>query len=1578
MNARRRGLFPFEKIKLMLASPEEIRSWSNGEVKRPETLNYRTLKPEKDGLFCAKIFGPVKDYECLCGKYRGKRYEGTICDRCGVEVTLSYERRKRFGHIELAAPVAHIWFLKSTPSKIGTLLNLTSRDVERVIYFESYLVIEYPTEEEEKAFAQAEDTVPLNDGTTTKWVRLHIVTEAEFEERYSFTVDEKYEYGMGAEIIKTVLSQLDLKEYSKKLKSLIKPYSVGFEDLGKDLETRYKNLYEKIIKTLAEDFRSFGVNFPNLEEKGLTLEEALHRIVGEELYLNVETGELSEEDRGDEYLTGKEAIRTYYENVRTKKSIPIFERIKEDIRATVLREVSEQKVRRYLRILKLVEGFIKSSNRPEWMILEVIPVLPPDLRPLVALDGGRFATSDLNDLYRRLINRNNRLKRLIELDAPEIIIRNEKRMLQEAVDALIDNGKRGKVVTQNGRPLKSLADYLKGKQGRFRQNLLGKRVDYSGRSVIVVGPELQMHQCGLPKIMALELFKPFVYRRLEEKGYATSIRNAKKLVEQRAPEVWECLEEVVKQHPVLLNRAPTLHRPSIQAFEPVLVEGKAIRLHPLVCPPFNADFDGDQMAVHVPLGIEAQLESYILMLSTQNILSPAHGKPLTMPSQDMVLGTYYMTQDPIPGRKGEGKVFSSKEEVLKAFELGKVDIHAKVKVKLDGRLIETTPGRVLFNSIMPEGVPFVNHTLDKKNLSKLIIDLYIQVGNEETVKFLDRVKELGFERATLAGISIGIEDLQVPEVKKKVIEEALRATDEIWNQYVNNIITNKERYNKIIDIWSEATNRISKAMFDEIERSERVENGKKFPGVFNPIFMMANSGARGNRDQIRQLAGMRGLMAKHSGEFIETPIISNFREGLSVLEYFISTYGARKGLADTALKTAFAGYLTRRLVDVAQDITVTEHDCGTLKGIEVEPIVEGGEEKVPLRERIFGRVLAEDVKDPYTGEVIAKRNEVIDEKLAEKIARSGVEKVRVRSPLSCEAKRGVCAMCYGWDLSQRRIVSVGEAVGIIAAQSIGEPGTQLTMRTFHIGGAATAQKVQNVLIAETEGRVKFYGLKLITNRKGEVINIAREGAIGIEDSEGRIVERHAVPYGAKILAEEGQQVKEGTSLAEWDPFNTYIIAEEEGTVELRDIILDVTVREERDALTGKTATIVSFMRPKDAMLHTPRVIVVTEDGRELTYDLPVNSILNVPSESMELEWSVCPTCSEAEETQIQHRYYVVKGLKVKPGDVLARIPKEMAKVRDIVGGLPRVEELFEARKPKNPAIISEIDGNVKIYEDADEVIIYNPATGETRKYAVKKDELILVRHGQFVKKGQSITESVVSEIDGQVRMKGSKGFRVIVYNKETGLEKEYLVPKGKHLLVKDGDEVRAGEPLTDGTPIPEEILKIKGIEELQKFLLKEVQMVYKLQGVDINDKHFEIIIRQMLRKRRIVDPGDSKFLVNEEVDKEDLEEEIQRLKEEGGKLPKAEPVLVGITKASLSTRSWISAASFQETTKVLTEAACEGKVDELYGLKENVIIGNLVPAGTGVDEYSKVDVLEEGRRLLFKEEPSEGLKEDEE
>ncbi len=1562
----RKGLLPFDRIKLMLASPEDIRSWSYGEVKKPETINYRTHKPEKDGLFCAKIFGPIKDYECLCGKYKGKRFEGTICDKCGVEVTKSYVRRKRFGHIDLAAPVAHIWFLKSAPSKIATLLGISARDAEKVAYFESYLVVEYPmSEDEERRFEEAEDTIPLRDDMgKTKFVRLHIVDEERYLKEYAVDLEHKYEGGMGAEMLKKVLSMLDLQAYAEKLRREVKPYSLGFEDMGKHLEERYKKLYHRMVRAIAEDFRLYGVEIKHPQD--MTLEQALLGIFNQELYLRLSTGEVLHEDCGEDCATGRDAIKEYYESLRqVKRDLPIFERIKEDIRSAVLKEVSEQKIKKLLRVLKLVEDFIKSGNRPEWMILEVLPVLPPELRPLVALEGGRFATSDLNDLYRRIINRNNRLKRLIELDAPDIIVRNEKRMLQEVVSALIDNGKRGRAVTQNGRVLKSLADHLKGKQGRFRQNLLGKRVDYSGRSVIVVGPQLKMHQCGLPRIMALELFKPFVYRRLEEKGYATSIKNAKKLVEQKTPEVWECLEEVVKQHPVLLNRAPTLHRPSIQAFEPVLVEGKAIQLHPLVCPPFNADFDGDQMAVHVPLSITAQLEAYMLMLSTQNILSPAHGKPITMPSQDMILGVYYITQE-VKGVKGEGKLFYSKEDVLLALENNKVDIHAKIKLYTDKGLIETTPGRVVLNSILPEGHPFVNEPMDKKKVSKLITNLYNTYGTERTAKFLDDLKELGFNMATRAAVSIGIDDLQIPEVKKEIVQRAFEESDRISELYMKGVLTSKERYNRIIDLWSDITDRVSRAMFDEIETRERVENRKVYPGIFNPIYMMANSGARGNRDQIRQLAAMRGLMAKHSGEFIETPIISNFREGLSVLEYFISTYGARKGLADTALKTAVAGYLTRRLVDVAQDVTITEHDCGTTKGIEMTAVVVGGEEKVPLKDRIVGRTLAEDVVDPYTKEVIAQRNTVIDEKLADRIVHAGIEAVKIRSPLTCEAKFGICSMCYGWDLSQRKLVDIGEAVGIIAAQSIGEPGTQLTMRTFHIGGAATAERVQRVLQNESSGTVKFYNIRTITNREGKVINISKDGAIGVLDKDGRMVERHAVPYGAFILVEEGKFVEENTTLAEWDPFNTYIIAEEAGLVEYRDIIADVTVKEEKDTLTGRTSTVISFTRPKDAMLHTPRIVVITEDGREIPYDLPVNAILDMPENKVRLEWHVCPTCSESEGAEVQHKYYVVKDFRVEPGDVLARIPKEMAKVRDIVGGLPRVEELFEARKPKDPAVLTEIDGTVRIYEDADEVIIFNPRTGETRKYDIKKEEYILISHGQYVQKGTKITDSTVSEIEGYARITG-KGSRIVVYNKETGLQREYFVPKGKYIIVKNGDTVKAGDPLTAGTPVPEEILKIKGTDELQKFLLKEVQMVYRLQGVEINDKHFEIIIRQMLRRRRVVDPGDTRFLVNDEVDIEELEQEIQRVKEEGGKLPKVEPVLVGISKAALSSRSWISAASFQETTKVLTDAACEGKVDDLRGIKENVIIGNLVPAGTGLNRYAQVETLEEEKARMFKD-----------
>ncbi len=1569
----KKGILPFDAIKLMIASPEEILSWSHGEVKKPETLNYRTLKPEKDGLFCAKIFGPIKDYECLCGKYKGKKYEGTICDRCGVEVTRSYVRRERFGHIDLAAPVSHIWFLKSSPSKIASLLNLSTRDAERVIYFENYLVIEYPADEEEaEAFEKDEKTIPINDFGETKWVKLHIVNEDTYQSEYAFSLEDKYEAGIGAEIVKEVLSKLDLEAYAEKLKSLIEPYSLSWEDLNAETREKFPKYYEKIVRTISAYFQRYGIEPSDPK----TIDE----IIIEQKWINPKTGEIAEEQLSEDFVTGLEALEKLYEYYRSRNSeLPIIEKLKEEVRQTVIKAFPESKIKDYVRKLQLIEGFINSGNKPEWMILEVLPVIPPELRPLVLLEGGRFATSDLNDLYRRVINRNNRLKRLIELDAPEIIIRNEKRMLQESVDALIDNGKRGKVVTAKRRPLKSLADYLKGKQGRFRQNLLGKRVDYSGRSVIVVGPELKMHQCGLPKIMALELFKPFLYRRLEEKGYATSIKQAKKLVKEQTPEVWECLEEIVKQHPVLLNRAPTLHRPSIQAFEPVLVEGKAIKLHPLVCPPFNADFDGDQMAVHVPLGIEPQLESYILMLSTQQVLSPAHGKPLTMPSQDMILGVNYITQV-IEGVKGEGKLFASADEAIKAWELGQLDIHAKIKVKYNGEVVETTVGRILFNEILPEEYKkrrgFVNQVLNKKGLAKLIYDVYKVVGNEETVNFLDRLKTLGFELSTKAAVSIGMDDIRVPKRKKEIVEKAISETAKIWEQYKKGIITNKERYNRIIDIWSRATEEITQEMFKEIEQTEIVYNGKKFPGTFNSIYMMAMSGARGNKDQVRQLAGTRGLMAKHSGEFIETPIISSFKEGLSVLEYFISTYGARKGLADTALKTAHAGYLTRRLVDAVQEVRVTEEDCGTIKGITVEPIIEGGEVKLSLKDRIFGRVAAEDVKDPISGEILVKAGELIDDETAEKIEKAGVEKVKVRSVLTCEAKGGVCAKCYGMDLTNRKLVSVGEAVGIIAAQSIGEPGTQLTMRTFHIGGAATAERIRSELTAEHSGTLKYHNIKYVINREGKKVVTSKQGQIYIQDKEGHILERHPVPHGATLLVDDGQEVKVGQKLAEWNPFADFIIAEVKGKLVLTDIIKDVTIKEERDPITGKISLIISFMKPKDAMLHTPRVTIVGEDGKEYVYDLPVNAALMLPRDKLKLIWKTCPTCTEAEGTEIQHQYFEpIEDITVEPGDILARLPKETAKVKDIVGGLPKVEELFEARPPKNPAILTEIDGEVKIYEDADEIIIFNPFTKETWSHKVSKDELILVKAGKWVKKGEMITDKTKSEIEGRIQMT-SKGYKVIVYNRETGLEKEYFVPKGKYLQVKDGDKVKAGDPLTDGTPNPHEILRIKGVEELQKFLIREVQLVYRLQGVDIHDKHFEIIVRQMLRKVRITDPGDSRFIVREVVDREDFEEEIKRLKELGKKLPKAEPVLVGITKSALHTKSWISAASFQETTKVLTDAACEGKVDELRGLKENVIIGNLVPVGTGEEIYSKVQVEPVGKtevgKELFKEEPQEG------
>ncbi len=1568
-----KGLMPFESIKLSLASPDTIRAWSYGEVKKPETLNYRTLKPEKDGLFCAKIFGPVKDYECLCGKYKKKKYEGTICDRCGVEVTRSDVRRERFGHIELASPVAHIWYLKSTPSKIGNLLGLTSRDIERVIYFESYLIVEHPDEEEEEAFENDPNTIPLMDGALTKYVKLYVKSEEEFREAYEYEHSEKYEYGMGAEKVKDILSRLDLEAYARKLRKEMKSYAIGYDELGPEFKHTQERLYKKVVAEIGRRLAEVGLKFGEV----VPSDKEVDAIISKDYYVVINPKEtplqfgqlLHEEDYkkfveeyGEEAFEvekGNQAIEKLYKIFREQNpDIPVFDVIKDSVRQTILKEVAEQKLKKLVRRLRLIEGFIKSDNKPEWMILDVIPVIPPDLRPLIPLDGGRFATSDLNDLYRRVINRNNRLKRLIELDAPEIIIRNEKRMLQEAVDALIDNGRRGRIVTQNNRPLKSLSDSLRGKQGRFRQNLLGKRVDYSGRSVIVVGPELQMHECGLPKQMALELFKPFIYRRLEEKGYATSIKNAKRMVEEKAPEVWECLEEVVKQHPVLLNRAPTLHRMSVQAFEPVLVEGKAIKLHPLVCPPFNADFDGDQMAVHVPLSVEAQIESYVLMLSTQNILSPAHGKPITMPSQDIILGAYYMTQI-VEGSKGEGKLFANEEEAILAYDLGKVDLLAKIKVRKDGKVVETTVGRLIFNQVLPEGFRFVNEPLDKKKISKLISEIYEEFGNEIAAQTLDKLKALGFEYAAKAGVSISIDDLVVPKQKWEIVRKAEQEAEKVWRQYVDGIITKGERHNKVIDIWSQTTNEVTRLMFEELERTERVENGKKYPGIFNPIYMMALSGARGNKDQIRQLAGMRGLMAKHSGEFIETPIRSNFREGLTVVEYFISTYGARKGLADTALKTAVAGYLTRRLVDVAQDVVITNDDCGTLNGLSVSAIIEGGEIIVPLKDRIVGRYAAEDIYDPYTNELIVAAGEEIDEEKAQEIENAGIEEVKIRSVLTCEQKRGVCAKCYGRDLSQKKLVDIGEAVGIIAAQSIGEPGTQLTMRTFHIGGAATAKKVQTKHEASVEGTVKLLNVKTVTDKEGKVLIINRDGAIKIVDEKGKIKERFPAPYGGILKVKDGQKVKPGDVLVEWDPFSTPIIAEVSGELELRDVILDVTLREERDNITGKTILDISFMRPKDAVLHTPRMVIKGEDGKEYIYDLPVNTILMLTLDQLETKWDKCLACTEAEHSDVYHNYLQVKkGIKVEAGDIIAKIPRETAKVRDIVGGLPRVEELLEAREPKNRAIVSEIDGVVRIYEDAEDIIVYNPITGESKTYDVPKDSLVIVKNGQHVMEGQNLTDDgkLKAGFEGIVRLK-SKGFKVIVFNPETGLQKEYSIAKGKFIIVKDGEQVKAGDPLTDGTPNPHDILKIMGPEELAKFLVKEVQMVYRLQGVEINDKHFEVIIRQILRKVKIVDPGDSRFLLNEIVDKVDLEEEIQKVLEEGGRPPKAEPVLVGITKASLSTRSWISAASFQETTRVLADAAVEGKEDKLEGLKENVIIGNIVPAGTGIRQYAQVEAI---------------------
>jgi DNA-directed RNA polymerase subunit beta' len=1350
----------FSGIKISLASPEMIRSWSHGEVKKPETINYRTFKPERDGLFCAKIFGPVKDYECNCGKYKRMKHRGIICEKCGVEVIQSKVRRERMGHINLATPVAHIWFLKSLPSRIATILDMTLKDVEKVLYCEAYVVMDPGNTE-------------LNEGD--------ILTEDKFQTALQ-EFGRDFDARMGGDAILDLLRKIDPEELAKKLR--------------KDLAaTKAEATRKKIIKRL-----------------------------------------------------------------------------------------------------KVAESLRDSGNNPQWMMLEVIPVIPPDLRPLVPLEGGRFATSDLNDLYRRVINRNNRLKRLMELNAPDIIIRNEKRMLQESVDALFDNGRRGKVFTgPNRRPLRSLSDMLKGKQGRFRQNLLGKRVDYSGRSVIVVGPHLKLHQCGLPKIMALELFRPFIYHKLEIRGYVSTIKSAKKMVENQLPEVWDVLDEVIKEHPVLLNRAPTLHRLGIQAFEPVLVEGKAIQLHPLVCAAFNADFDGDQMAVHVPLSIEAQLESRVLMMSTNNILSPANGKPIIIPTQDMVLGIYYMTRVK-GGAKGEGKHFATPEEVVLAYEMGAISLHAKIKVRVHGELVETTTGRILLYEICPDVIDFelVNKTLDKKAIGNLVDRCYRVGGQKETVLLADRLKNVGYKFATKAGISICLDDMKIPTTKSGILEKASNEVKEVENQYIDGLITDGERYNKIVDIWAQATEHVAgemiKGMSTELVKDEE---GKEKPVTsFNSIYIMADSGARGSAQQMRQLAGMRGLMAKPSGEIIESPITANFREGLTVLQYFISTHGARKGLADTALKTANSGYLTRRLVDVAQDLTITKPDCGTLDGIELMPLVEGGEVIEPLGDRILGRAALEDIKDPYTGEVLVKAGTHIDEKIVDVIEDAGLEKVRVRSVLTCQSDQGVCGLCYGRDLARGTMVNLGEAVGVIAAQAIGEPGTQLTMRTFHIGGAASRRAEQSTLENRYEGTIKFINVKTVTSKEGVLTVMNRHGEIAIMDETGRERERYALTYGAKLHLKEGDKVDSKTLISEWDPYSIPILTEVDGKIKFGDILDGQTMSEQLDEVTGMSQRVITEPKSKTADLR-PRISIKDKSGK--TLKLP--------------------------NSENQARYYmpigahitILEGDEVKAGDVLAKIPRETTKTKDITGGLPRVAELFEARKPKEIAIISEVDGIVSFGKD-------------------------------------------------------TKGKRKVIVTPEVGEPAEYLVAKGKHLSVREGDQVKAGEALMDGSSNPHDILKVLGEKALAKYLVDEIQEVYRLQGVRINDKHIEVIVRQMLRKVRIKDPGDTNFLVEDQVEKETFVKINQEVAKKKGKPAVGEPMLLGITKASLTTESFVSAASFQETTKVLTEAAISGKVDRLRGLKENVIMGRLIPAGTGLIGYRELKMTVEDAEV---EEPKD-------
>jgi len=1340
----------FDQIRISIASPEKILSWSYGEIKKPETINYRTFKPERDGLFCARIFGPIKDYECLCGKYKRMKYKGIICEKCSVEVTLSRVRRERMGHIELAAPVAHIWFLKSLPSRIGLLLDMTLKDLERILYFEYYVVLE--------------------PGLTALKDR-QLLSEEEYLRAQDEYGQDSFTAMIGAEAIREMLKGLDLAK-----------------------------------------------------------------------------------------LEG-------------------------EIRAEMAATESDIKHKKLAKRLKIVEAFRVSGNKPEWMILTVVPVIPPDLRPLVPLDGGRFATSDLNDLYRRVINRNNRLKRLMELRAPDIIIRNEKRMLQEAVDALFDNGRRGRVITgANKRPLKSLADMLKGKQGRFRQNLLGKRVDYSGRSVIVVGPELKLHQCGLPKKMALELFKPFIYSRLDAKGLSTTVKQAKKLVEKERPEVWDILDEVIREHPVLLNRAPTLHRLGIQAFEPTLIEGKAIQLHPLVCAAFNADFDGDQMAVHVPLSLEAQLEARVLMMSTNNILHPANGQPIIVPSQDIVLGLYYLSimREGLPG---EGKVFANLAELEHALHAKALHLHTKIKYRWVGKdengkpkieLIETTPGRVMLGQVLPNSTKIsfaaINKLMTKREISGVIDQVYRHCGQKETVIFCDRIMALGFYNAFKAGISFGKDDMVVPGGKWKVVDDTRSLAREFEQQYNDGLITQGEKYNKVVDAWSKATEKIAEEMMKEISAVKKIAKTGETAQV-NSIYMMAHSGARGSPAQMRQLAGMRGLMAKPSGEIIETPIISNFKEGLSVLEYFNSTHGARKGLADTALKTANSGYLTRRLVDVAQDCIITQDDCGTKLGIKMRAIIDAGTVVATLASRILGRTAAEDLRDPATNKVLIKRNTLMEESHVDAVTKAGIQEVKIRSALTCELVNGICAKCYGRDLARGTPVNHGEAVGVIAAQSIGEPGTQLTMRTFHIGGAAQINE-QSFVESSFDGKVVIKNRAVARNSEGHLLAMVRNMVVAVVDPDGTERATHRIQYGARLRVDEGDMIKRGQRIAEWDPYTRPILAEVDGTIGFEDLVEGQSVSETLDEATGITKRmVIDWRSTRGGADLRPAIVIKGKDGKVLKlprggdarYLLSVDAILSVDLDA-----------------------------KVKAGDVIARISTESAKTRDITGGLPRVAELFEARRPKDAAIIAEIAGTIRFGRD----------------YKNKR--------------------------------------RIAIEPAEEGEEaREYLVPKGKHIHLQDGDIVEKGDFIVEGNPAPHDILAIKGIEELAAYLVNEIQEVYRLQGVLINDKHIEVIVRQMLQKVEVTDQGETDMIAGEQVDKIEFDVLNAKAKEEGKKLATGTPVLLGITKASLQTRSFFSAASFQETTRVLTEAAVNGKVDPLEGLKENVIVGRLIPAGTG-------------------------------